>query len=91
MNTVSYSEAKQEADRLSRMLSRDVEPAPVNCSCDYSKACGKCGGEGLFYELRYASCNHVVQDSDEECESGDCAHKEYLSFVQREAELELTR
>jgi hypothetical protein len=81
MNTISFGEAKEEAERLSRMLKRDVEVAPVTCDCDYSDACGKCGGEGLYYELRFAFCNHVVQDSNnDECEASDCQWREYQAF-----------
>jgi hypothetical protein len=81
---MNYSQAKEEADRLSRMLKRDVEPAPLNCDCDYWPACPNCEGGGTKYELRYAFCNHLVTDSDEECQIGDCVHREYLATVQRE-------
>lgn len=89
MNTIIYSEAKEEAGRLSRMLKRDVEVAPVTCTCDYSKDCGTCGGEGLYYELRYSFCNHVVHDSnDDECDANDCVHREYKSFVETSLAME---
>lgn len=49
---VIYSEAKEEAERLSRVLQRDIEAARTDCDCDYDRMCGKCGGEGTYYELR---------------------------------------
>jgi len=89
MTITLYSEAKEEAERLSRMLKRDVEPAPVNCDCDYFKGCYVCAGSGTYYELRYAFCDHIVHDgNDDECDEADCEHREYLAFCKREEELE---
>jgi hypothetical protein len=85
MTITLYSEAKDEADRLSRMLKRDVEVAAVNCDCDYSKGCYACAGSGRYFELRFGFCNHVVQDSNnDECDEADCVHLEYLAFCKRE-------
>lgn len=84
--TVNYSEAKQEAERLSRTLSRDVEVVPVNC-CNTTTSCGKCDN-GLYYELRFVSCQHPVTDSDELCEKSDCAWREYQAFCKRTSESE---
>jgi hypothetical protein len=84
---MNYSQAKEEADRLSRMLKRDIEPAPVNCQCDYFEGCYLCAGSGTYYELRFAFCNHIVADGpDVECSENDCEHREYVAFVQREKE-----
>ena len=77
MNSIIYSEVREEAERLSRVLNRSVEVAPVNCDCDYSKLCLRCGGEGLYYELRYSSCGHLVQDdNDDECDLSFCREQE---------------
>ena len=84
---VNYSEARDEAERLSRMLQRVVEVKPEMC-CDFDKSCGTCGGQGYVYSLVY-SCGHVVPDGDDlECEAGDCVHKEYLASIEREERLE---
>lgn len=88
---VNYSEARDEAERLSRMLKRDVDVKPEMC-CDFDKSCGSCGGQGYVYALVYSSCGHVVPDGDdEECEAGDCVHKSYLADVDREERLEVAR
>jgi hypothetical protein len=92
MNFTNYSDAKQEAERLSRTLKRDIEVVPVTCECDYFEGCYLCAGSGTWYQLVYSSCGHVVPDGpDEECLEADCQHKEYLEFCRREEELELTR
>jgi hypothetical protein len=84
---MNYSEAKEDARRLTKVTGRDVEVVTVHC-CDYDKSCA-CGGEGIYYELRYAFCGHTVQDSDDiECRDADCVHREYEAFCQREEELE---
>lgn len=84
MNFINYGEAKDEAERLSRMLKRDVEVKPDMC-CDFDKSCGTCGGQGYVYVLVYGSCNHIVPDGpDVECEEQDCRHKEYAASVERE-------
>lgn len=82
---VNLREAKDEADRLSRVLKRNVEVAHVSCPCDYSKDCYCCAGSGTYYELRYAFCNHVVQEGDDlECAANDCESREReASMVER--------
>jgi hypothetical protein len=86
---MNYPQAREESERLSRMLNRDVEPAPVTCNCDYFQGCYLCQGSGLYYQLVYAFCGHTVQDGDDlECQEADCKHKEYLASVQKEEELE---
>lgn len=77
MNYLLYSEAREEAERLSRVLNRSVEVAAVTCYCDYSKLCMRCGGEGLYHELRYGFCNHLVHDgNDDECDLNFCRERE---------------
>lgn len=89
MNFINYSEAKQEAERLSRVLHRDVEVKIINCDCDYDKTCGVCGGQGYVYGPRFAFCEHAVQEGpDLECLENDCEHKEYLAFCKRSSETE---
>lgn len=85
MNFTNYAEARDESERLSRMLKRDVEIKPDNCACDYDKNCGTCFGQGIVYELIYSSCGHVVPDGrDEECEAADCEWREYVAGIERE-------
>lgn len=74
---ILYSEALQEAERMKKVTSREVEVKAVNCECDYSKLCYLCAGSGTFYELVYAFCDHVVSDGpDLECEENDCEVRE---------------
>ena len=81
---MTFIQAQEDARRLTKVTGRNVEVATVNCDCDYHKNCGKCGGEGLYYELRYAFCSHEVQDGpDITCEENDCAHREYKAFCKR--------
>lgn len=92
MNFINYSEAKSEADRLSRMLKRDVEPAPVKCECGYFEGCYLCAGSGTYCKLEFAFCGHAVEDdNDDACEEADCVHREYLASVQREEVETVTR
>lgn len=87
---INYSEARDEAERLSRTLKRDVEVKSEMC-CDFYKSCGTCGGQGYVYALVY-SCGHVIPDGpDTECELADCAHKSYLASIEREEQLEVMR
>lgn len=46
-----YHEAKDEAERLSRVLGQNMQAIPVTCDCDFHRMCGKCGGEGRYYEV----------------------------------------
>lgn len=85
---IRHAEAKEDAERLSRNLKRDVEAVHENCDCDYDKNCGKCGSKGYYYELRYVFCRHLVTDSDEECETNDCRWAEYKSFCKADEERE---
>lgn len=74
---VNYSEAREEAERLSRNLRRSVEVAPVNCTCDYSKLCLLCAGSGLYYQLVFTFCGHLVGDGEEdECWANHCREQE---------------
>lgn len=85
---LNYSEAREEADRLSRTLRRNVEVKTDMC-CDFDKSCGTCGGQGYVYVLIYGFCEHLVPDGrDLECEEADCAEREYAAAVMREEELE---
>lgn len=75
----NYTEAKDEAERLSRVTNRNVEVTSINCDCNYSRNCGRCAGEGLYYELVYGFCDHRVKDDDRdelECRDRDCAERE---------------
>jgi hypothetical protein len=81
---MTYSEAREDARRLTKALKRDVEVATVRC-CEYDPSCS-CGGEGVTHELRYTFCQHVVQDDPREesdCRDNDCEHKEYKAFCER--------
>lgn len=90
MTITLYSEATAEAQRLSRVLKRDVEAKPIDCSCDYTAGCFYCAGSGTYYELVFAFCEHVVQDGDDEaCIESDCEHNEYLAAIEREEALEV--
>lgn len=82
---INYSEAREEADRLSRTQHRRVEPALVACACDYSPACYACAGEGSYHDLVYSFCKHSVGDGEQiECDANDCARKEReASMVER--------
>lgn len=85
---ISFSEAQEDARRLTKATSRSVEVKTEIC-CDFDKTCGTCGGQGYVYVLVYGSCGHVVPDGpDVECFQGDCEHKEYLASVARDEEME---
>lgn len=87
---INYSEARDEAERLSRTLKRDVEVKSEMC-CDFDKSCGTCGGQGYVYALVY-SCGHVVSDGQNVvCDESDCVHSGYLASVEREEQLEAVR
>lgn len=82
-----YSEAKDEADRLSRALKRTVEAKAVDCDCDYSAACFICGGSGTWYDLVFTSCAHSVGDGEMvECDESDCARKERKAAMVKHVE-----
>lgn len=85
---IDYPEAKQEAERLKKMIGRDVEVDSINCDCDYTKSCYLCAGNGLYYELRYAFCNHVVRDDDrdEECAEFNCRERERIAASREPAQ-----
>lgn len=86
MNYITnFTEARDEARRLTKVTGRDVEAVTVACDCDYSKACYLCAGSGTFYEPRFAFCNHLVSDGDDvQCDANDCARKEReASMVER--------
>lgn len=86
---INFSEARKDAERLSRTLNRDVEAVHEDCDCDHDNSCAKCGGQNYFYVLRYAFCNHLVQDGpDLECEESDCQWNEYKTMVKRDNERE---
>jgi hypothetical protein len=79
---MTYTEAKEEAERLSRMIGRSVEVATKQCACDYWPYCPKCLGSGTEHVLRYGFCDHVVQDgSDLECETARCAERELVALT----------
>jgi hypothetical protein len=79
-----YPEALEEAQRLKKVTGRNVEVTSVDCPCDYSKLCYRCGGEGRWFQLVYASCNHVVQEDEGECADLDCAELERLGRLMDE-------
>lgn len=66
MPTVLLNEAREEARRLTKTLNRDVEVSPVSCPCDYDRMCGRCGGEGVYYELLFADCGHDADDGEQD-------------------------
>lgn len=77
----NYSEAKEEATRLTRMLGRDIEVAAEQCRCDEWQYCSKCGGTGTEYVLRYAFCDHIVSDGpDTNCVDEACAERERIAL-----------
>lgn len=80
---INYSEAKEEAERLSRMLKRNVEVKAFDCDCDYHKNCGTCAGSGTYYQLVYAFCDHLLSDDDrdEQCYENYCAERERVAAV----------
>jgi hypothetical protein len=79
---MTYTEAKEEAERLSRMIGRSIEVAAEQCACDHWPACSKCLGSGTEYMLRYGFCDHVVQDGpDLECETAGCAERELVALT----------
>lgn len=81
--TINFSEAQEDARRLTKVTGRDVEVKSITCR-DFDKNC-ECGGQGLVYGLVYGFCGHEVQDGDDlECAESDCEHKEYLAAVARE-------
>lgn len=73
--SVNYSEMREEAERLSQTLRRNVEVDCVSCPCDYSKLCYLCGGEGRYFRLVFGSCNHSVEDLDS-CAENNCLERE---------------
>lgn len=81
----NYSEAKDEARRLTKVHGREVEVKSANCSCDYSKDCGKCAAQGYYFELVFASCDHLADDSGI-CEQEFCAEREQAQSEDLEAE-----
>ena len=75
---IKFSEAQEEAIRLTRMLKRSVEVKPVNCDCDYCRHCYMCAGSGIWYELVYSFCSHPVKDDDRDeiCFEENCLERE---------------
>lgn len=78
MNYITnFTEARDEARRLTKVLGRDVEAKAINCDCDYSRDCFICGGSGIWYDLVFAFCDHSVGDGEQvECEAGGCSERE---------------
>ena len=76
---INFLEAREEATRLSKMLKREVEVKAFDCDCDYSRNCGVCAGQGTHYELVYRSCDHLVNDdNDDECDQNFCREREQV-------------
>jgi hypothetical protein len=75
---INYSEAQDEARRLTKVSGREVEVTAIDCNCDYSKRCYLCAGSGTHYELVYALCSHLVKDDDrdEEYQKLGCLERE---------------
>jgi hypothetical protein len=86
---MTHAEAKEEAERLSRMIGRSIEVDAEQCACDHWPACSKCLGSGTEYMLRYGFCDHVVQDGpDLECEETMCAERELAAVMSETVHLD---
>ena len=76
-HTIRFTEAQDDARHLTKVTGRDVEAQQINCTCDYSKLCLRCGGQGYYYKSIYSSCSHIVnEDNDDECDLNYCREQE---------------
>ena len=75
---MNRTEAKQEAQRLTKTFGREVDYRTIDCPCDYSRFCDDCGGDGSFFEFFYTFCDHKVEedDRDSDCYDAFCAERE---------------
>lgn len=80
---MTYTEAQEDQERLAKQLNRDIEIRPTQCRCcgDW-KFCPSCEGRGLYFDLYFKFCDHLVGDADQiACEDDDCAERERLSVL----------
>lgn len=73
---VNYSEAKDEADHLTKTLNREVKVKRVECDCDYHRNCGHCAGEGRYFINVFVSCGHEISESEYACVEDFCGERE---------------
>lgn len=84
---INFTEAQDEARRLSKVLKRGVEVNAVDCTCDYSRECFICGGSGTWYDLVFGFCSHSVGDGEQvECDQAGCAEREREAALVEKAE-----
>jgi hypothetical protein len=78
---LSRTEANNEAEFLTKQSGRLIRAAFVGCECEYDRDCGKCYGEGGYYQMVYSFCNHVVQESEdsESCVNDFCIEREQVA------------
>lgn len=74
----NYPEALEEAERLTKMIGRNVIPQRIDCDCEFWAGCEKCEGKGIYLIHVYELCNHPLADDDanEECREFGCAERE---------------
>lgn len=48
---IIYSEALEEAERLTKVTGSRYQVVRIECDCDYSKTCFRCGSEGQYYDV----------------------------------------
>lgn len=77
---MTRTEAKQEAQRLTKLVGRDIDFRTIDCNCDFSRFCDDCGGSGTYYEFFYTFCDHKVEEDDRngECYDNFCAEREQV-------------
>lgn len=85
---MTYAQALEESQRLSKMIKREIEPRQVQCSCGGEwEACPTCAGDGWIWNLYFTFCDHVVPDGpDVECEDNDCETRERIAGIERNEE-----
>lgn len=84
---INYSEARQEAIRLTKTLGREVIVKRVDCNCDALR-CYRCGGQSFTFECVFRSCGHSVEVEDscdqfvsDECLSRECDECNFVNCV----------
>jgi hypothetical protein len=87
MIILNRTEAKEEAEFLTKQSGREVKAARIDCNCDWDRNCGVCAGEGIVYELRYVFCDHKweSEDRNEECFDNFCREREAASVFPMES------
>jgi hypothetical protein len=48
---INYGEAMEESERLKKVTGNSHVVVRERCDCDYHPMCGRCAGEGGFYEV----------------------------------------